>query len=666
MSLNDAQETLRRRYRSALAERTQRIVELLSECRGAVAPERRQTLLGELHTLKGESRMLGLSTLAMLAHGIEDRVLGEAPDWDMLSAAVDAMCLALAEDTSEDLANELLQTACEALGLSPDPARTADEHHTSEPPAAEAGESQRRDKPAPQERWVQVEAGLVDQLCEGLAALSTSFSVHAARLPRSSSMPSPQQLRDVRSAADDIKTQLSDTLLLCLGLRLTPIESTLAGLASHVRVLAKERGKLTDVVVDSRGVRIERDLLESLREPLLHLCTNAVVHGLEPPEARGDKPERGRIELRAETSGSTVIVHVIDDGRGIDTQRLRSLAQQRGITNRSWTGPLGDYGILFEPGFSTHHQTDEVAGRGVGLDVVKRQIENIQGSIELDSVVGRGTTFSLHVPAALTQEHLVVCRVGAGLFGIPAHLVLAIQDLPEPLPKVYRSGEGTLPVRSLPDLLARDEAPGASARLLVLHLFGQRHAAWVPEVLGHFELLRRPTTPAIKAKTGFSASAQTDDGRLVLIFDARSLQNGLQKDTAPAPPAPRKQEVPARKVLLVDDSVVVRDLLSEILVGAGYETQGAEDGQKALQAIERFQPGLVISDIEMPRMDGFQLLEAIRRRTATLPVILVSARSSTADRQRAAALGANAYVAKGEFESGSLVQVVGRYYPGAP
>lgn len=662
--MQDAQQALFRRYRLALAQRAQRVVELLNECRLDMTPELRRSFLGELHTLKGESRMLGLSILTTLVHGVEDQVLSDRADWEVLSAAVDAISVSLATETSEELGADMLQTACEALGLTLDPAVAP---QAQEPLVQKASDSSpsvvEKDKAALHERWIQIEAGLVDQVCEALAALTSSFARHATKIHRWPKQPDAHTLRDTQYETEELKTHLSDALLLCLGLRLTTIEPTLASLASHIRVLAKERGKLVDVVVRAQGVRIERDLLDLLREPLLHLCTNAVVHGIEPTEERAPKDARARIELVAETSGSSVIVRVIDDGRGIDSNSLLSRAQERGLQHRP--GDLGAYQVLFEHGFSTHHATDEVAGRGVGLDVVKRQIERAQGTVEVKSRVGAGTTFSLHLPAALTQEQLVVFRVGPGLYGISAQLVRAISGLEGAPPKTFRIDGLALPLRSLADALAQADTAERTARVLVLHIFGQTHATWVPEVLGHFELLRRPTTPALRAKTGFAASAQLDDGRLVLILDARFLQLTLETDIAPVARAAAAEQRAAKRVLVVDDSVVVRDLISELLLGAGYETRGAENGVQGLEAMDQFQPGLVISDIEMPRMDGFQFLEAIRARSQTLPVVLVTARSSTADRQRAAALGASAYVAKGEFESGSLIQLVGRYFPGA-
>lgn len=611
--------------------------------------------------------MLGLSTLTTLTHGVEEQILSERADWETLSAAVDAISLSLAHETPEDLGTDMLQTACDALGLAVDLPPAAPQEQpaagTTHGDSSPTSPNLSKDKSPLNERWIQLEAGLVDQVCEALASLSNSFALHATKIERWPSQPDARTLRDTKYEAEELKTRLSDALLLCLGLRLTTIEPTLASLASHIRVLAKERGKVVDVVVRAQGVRIERDLLDLLREPLLHLCTNAVVHGIEPSAERAPKSERARIELVAETSGSTVVVRVVDDGRGIDAESLTGRAHERGLQHRP--GALGAYQILFEPGFSTHHSADEVAGRGVGLDVVKRQVERAQGTIEVTSRVGVGTTFSLHLPAALTQEQLVVFRVGTGLFGISAHLVRAIHSLDGALPKTFRVDGQAYPLRSFSAVLARPDTAQRTARVLLLHMFGQTHAAWVPEVLGHFELLRRPTTPALRAKTGFAASAQLDDGRMVLILDAQFLQLNLETDSTPAARAPVIEQRTERRVLVVDDSVVVRDLICELLLGAGYETCSAENGVEGLRAIEQFQPGLVISDIEMPKMDGFQFVEAIRARSQTIPVVLVTARSSTADRQRAAALGASAYVAKGEFEGGSLIQLVGRYFPGA-
>ena len=647
-----------------------RVVELLAAYQTLSDPEKKKSLLGELHTLKGESRMLGLSTLATLVHGIEDRIFGGEFDFEVLSAATDAICLSLAEDTSAEFSESLLQTASEALGLpqGTEELTSAEAETSARPPRGSSNLPQENGPRGPSgggptaaaspNSWVQVDAALVNDLCENFADLATAFSMHVADVAAWGDTPSPQKLREALTALEEMKSQMSGVLQKSLGLRLTSIDPTLSNLASHVRILAHERNKKLEVHVASGGVKIERDLLEFLREPLLHLCTNAVAHGIEEPENRQGKPEKGRIELRAESSGSTVVVRVRDDGRGIDPAKILEKAAQLGI-NDSAKDP---FELMFEPGFSTREIADEVAGRGVGLDVVKRQIEAIGGSIEVVSAPGEGSTFSVHVPAALTQESLVVFQIGEGLYGITAHLVRSVEAVTSNDEHSIRFHDELIPVRSVARLLGQNDEQ--ASRFIVVKLGMHDHALAVSEVLGFFELLRRPTSPALRARTGFVASAQLDDGRLVLVLDQRFLQLKLAEQPS-AEPLRRDQPRPnaKKRVLIVDDSVVVRDLMKEILTGADCETATAKDGAHALKVMKEFKPGLILSDIEMPNMDGFQLLQAIRTHSATLPVILVTARSSTSDRQRATALGASAYIAKGEFERERLVQLVTRYYP---
>jgi len=641
--VSDPQAKLRGKFRAALAERTRNIVSDAAALNGSTDDAVRKQLLGQLHTLKGEARMLGMQQLASLCHALEEQLLSDDLDVIAFMAVVDAVSLAMAETTTEAKSVELINTAAAALGLA----------IIESEPSADDTETGIAEEVA---RWMQVDASMVQKLGENLAALSVEFSGHVVGLQASKTAD-----RETVLKAEELQARLQNALSIALDLRLATIEPLLASMASHVRVLAQERGKLAQVTAKAQGVRVEKNVLEALREPLLHLCTNAVAHGVESPSERGNKSPTASITITAESASSGVIVRVADDGRGI---RGGSVGGAAG----SNADDQAQYSYLFEAGFSTHQKADEIAGRGVGLDVVKRNVELLGGHVHVSSVPGQGTTFSIFVPALLTQQDVVTFDAGGTLYGLSAHSVQAIMTAEDASSSGIRIGGEVVPVRSLSSALGLAVAD-AERHLIVLRLDGKTYAVKVSRLMGNFEVIRRSTSTAFRERTGVEASAQLKDGRLLLILSSGFLRNMLNSHVSHRPRRVLTSDAEPPKVrqrvLVVDDSVVVRDMIAELLSSAGYATATAENGVKGLQEISRFDPGLVVSDIEMPEMDGFELLRRIREMSTTLPVILLTARSSVKDRQRASALGANAYVAKGEFQRDSLVATVGRYYPKA-
>lgn len=663
--MTDPRAELRHRFRATLAARAHAIAERLESAvaEAAEAPLRVE-ILGELHTLKGEARMLGWTTLASVAHALEEQLRRDAPDGVALAAVLDGVVLSLSPETSVSFAEQLWRTALEALGQEP-PVDSDSDASTAqggdlplsvdEPSPGDAGPSAPSDdqRASARDVWVHVSAKAVDDLGETLATFSSQFGQF---LSKCVGRDGTRLERALSSEAERLRTLISEALVLSLDLRLTPVEPLLQRIAAHARVLAAERGKKVQVAVRAGGTRIERSLMDRLGEPLLHLASNAIDHGLELPEDRRDKPALPTLEISAESDSAHVLLRVKDDGRGIDEQAVLRRAREGAVTSFSTTASSLD--LLFQPGFTTRESVDEVSGRGVGLNVVKRTVEALGGTVSVESELGRGTTFLLTIPAALTQEHLLVVRVGELLFGIPGHLVRSVEQGFEGETFSY---QGRLIVRrSLASLLG---VPGGKLEPVacVLELDGSNYAVACDGVQGHFDLIRRPTGPRFAYVSGISGCAHTEEGKLVLIIDSHALQRGLRRASVrPSLPTMGHEQTERAKILVVDDSVVVRDLLSEVLGSAGYQVRSARNGREALAELPVFAPSVIVSDIEMPEMDGFRLLEAVRSRFQELPVILVSARSSEADRTRAKQLGATAYVAKGEFRSESLVEIVGR------
>ena len=307
----------------------------------------------------------------------------------------------------------------------------------------------------------------------------------------------------------------------------------------------------------------------------------------------------------------------------------------------------------------------EISGRGVGLDVVRRRVDELGGNVAVDSFEGAGTRFELMVPATITRERFVVVEVGGGLYGIPARRVLRIAQRDPSAEeaivggRVVRSERGMVRLRELAADLGEASPPSPGDRLLFVKE-GVEEFAWaVRSVLGERELIRRALDPVLAAAGLLSGSAMLDDGRVVLLLRVGEVlrRNGGGRA---APSSPGGDRV-APRVLVADDSPIIRDLLAELLRDAGLEVETAFDGRDALERVDRRAPDLVITDLEMPRLDGFGLVEGVRRRGLELPVIVVSTRGSADDRRRASDLGANAYIVKTGFEGTALLETVARF-----
>jgi chemotaxis protein histidine kinase CheA/ActR/RegA family two-component response regulator len=652
------------RFRAGLLARALRIEKLLE----SEGDEARREALGELHTLKGEGRMLGLSLLADLAHTLEGW-LGQGGTSAGALRGLDAMQKALSSGVPPEIADAVLEAALLELGYVPENEASAapEAAGSSESAPADAARSEAR-------RYVQVDAATVDDLCERLSELGALYGRLRGRT-LALLAASSDQARAHSALGEDfarVSAVVADTTTRAWKLRLVPIEPVLRELRRHARVLAEETGKNLAVRIETRGVELERNVLDQLWDSLLHLVHNAVDHGLETPEERGEKPAVATLTLSAEAVGPHVVLRVDDDGRGIDTAELReSWARAGRLAAPAHATDDQVLELLFEHGFSTRTEVSTVSGRGVGLAVVKRQVERLGGRVRIESELGRGTRFELTVPFTITKERCLIVELGPALYAFPARSVVAVLGTHE-LPAggaqahlVRYRGEG-IPLVSLAAALGLAVgAPDTAA--VVLDLSGRKYALGVPVVQGDPELIRRPAEALLGNLTGIAATALLDDGRLVLMLDGPFLKRALNDPgrRSVAPPSPHAGSR-AKRVLVADDSPVVCQVVREILTSAGYEVELTHDGTEALAAFRRREPDLVLSDLEMPQMGGFELLAEIRRLSQNVPVVMLTTRGSLEDRQRATELGANAYLLKTGFKSDSLLDVVRRFVPGRP
>jgi chemotaxis protein histidine kinase CheA/ActR/RegA family two-component response regulator len=620
---------------------------------------------GELHTFKGEARLLGLFALSELTHGLEELVdESGATDFSTIGMAIDAMHAALSGDASAgEVEARVRQVANELLGLDiAQPESSTDTPTVAVQPEAEAPPVAR----LAQTRWVQIDASLVDALCEQMSDLASSFG----RLQSDLAADREEASTTVAARLAACRELLDGAVDRTWNLRLAPIEPLLRQLEQHAKTLAMRTHKELEVRVTAASVGLERDVVDQVWDSLLHLVQNSVAHGLESPEQRAPKPRRCLLELAAVSSGAGVSLTVRDDGAGIDPNAVRRAALTRGVISELEAETLSDEQVVqlvFRPGFSTTDDINELSGRGIGLDVVKAKIERLGGSIELQSQRGVGTKAVLTVPHTITKERVLVVQVDDMLHGIPCRLVRAVLGERELPPSgaadaTVRYGDEVIPVRSFSAALGSGRKADEPVAL-VLQLGSRLFAVSVTRIVAEQDLLRRPSGSLLSGALGVGASGSLDDGRLVLLLDFAYLERILaQPHRETNAPRPRVATGARRgRVLVVDDSPVVTSLVSEILTGAGLAVEVLNNSKQAMQAIARQEPDLVLSDVEMPEMNGFELLDAIRVQHQSLPVVMLTTRGSVEDRQRASSLGANAYVLKSAFSNDVLLDVIGRF-----
>ncbi|MDJ0973841.1 MAG: hybrid sensor histidine kinase/response regulator [Planctomycetota bacterium] len=456
--------------------------------------------------------------------------------------------------------------------------------------------------------------------------------------------------------------------------RMTSFTAACRGLARAARDVATATGRRAEVHVHGGDVELDRLVVERLRDPLLHLVRNAVSHGIEDPEAReaAGKPPAGEIVLSAALRGDTVVVTVSDDGRGIDHGMLRARAEALGIAVPDEEHALER--LVFEPGFSTAAETTSVSGRGVGLDVVKSEVEALRGTIDLHAEPGQGCRFLLTVPLTLTAMHALLVRCGGRAFAIPSAAVGGlvrmhpdeVRDLPTG-PAIHFH-DRLVPLRRLSDVLGLPaSAPtngGARIPTAIVRGAGADVALAVDELDAECEILIKELGTRLQGLELVSGATTLESGRIALILNTSALVRRVEGH-AVLPPVfeeDAEEATPSRqkRLLLADDSVTTRMMVMGILEQAGYHVSAVPDGMAAWESIQQGNFDLVVSDVEMPRMGGCSLTERIRASTThrELPVILVTGLEKEEHRLRGLAAGANAYVVKSEFDGGSLLEAI--------
>jgi chemosensory pili system protein ChpA (sensor histidine kinase/response regulator) len=662
-----------------------------------------------LHTLKGSARMAGAIRLGELTHLMESRIEFALQAGDLSQAVF------------EDLESQMDRLSGDLDRMRPQPQAAA---AVAAPAAMLRVNAERLDDLIAESGEVAIARSRIEaelrQVKQSLGELSESITRLRTQL-REVEIQADSQLQSRRSLMDEREQEfdplefdrytrlqeltrmmaegLSDALAIqqalarnlgetdaalmhqarlgrdlqqdLMRMRALPFANLSDRLHRIVRQTARDLGKKAELDIQGSQVELDRSVLERIAAPLEHLLRNSLAHGIEEPAARiaAGKNEAGRIAIALRQEANEIVLVASDDGAGLDLERLRAKAIEKGLIGADL--PLSEaeqLQLVFLSGLSTAEKVTELAGRGVGMDVVRTEINAVSGRIEVASSRGRGTTFTIYLPLTLAVTHAVMVRAGSMMVAISSAAVEQVLRIKaDALVALYEKGRVEFqgrdyPLHYLRQLLGQRGATDIQQynSLLLVRSANERVAVHVDELFGNREMVVKSIGPQLARIAGVTGATVLPDGSIVLILNPVQLasrgraarESGVVEAQATAP-------VAAPVVMVVDDSITVRKITSRLLEREGYRVLTARDGVDALEQLKKERPAVMLIDIEMPRMDGFDLTRNVRGdpRTMEIPIIVISSRTAPKHRSRASELGVNVYLGKPYEESELLQQI---------
>lgn len=759
-------QELRALYKAASTEHIQKIeAALLHLEKNPQDQAKLEGLLREAHSLKGDSRMLGVNDAETLAHQMEE-ILGAVKRgeraftsqlYDCLYEGLDAIrkiaheavtgqpagvsvfhvLAQLMQGESSDVLSEMEQPFAEPqdeISIQPiveEPLVFDEEVEVSEPtePAADIlspvsdyeldtirVESERLDKLLTQVGELVVTKSLIaDQLVEidEIIALWEELSRQI--------FSSSQVLKDVesRSQGTELKlwqnfSQLLENRLKRLGtnlnrlrsktydttakletvsdeltsgvnsLRLLPIATIFNLFPRTIRDIAKKQGKEINLEIEGGETRVDKRIIEEMKDPLLHLLRNAVDHGIETPIERQKvgKSPTATVRLRAYQNANTAIIEVLDDGRGLDVEAIKIAAVRRGIRTEEQLARMSTADIqalIFAPGFSTRTAVTEISGRGVGLDVVRANVERLKGTIQVEFTPGKGCLFRITINSILATTQVLIVQVNQNPYGIPVEfvetmLLVSPQEIfavegsqtfsyqGQPVSVVWLADVLSLPVK----VPASTQALNAALKTIpcvILRIGTERLGLLVDTVMEIQDIVLKQQTHLLKRVCNISGATILGTGAVCMILNPLDLFKSAKKMVVSITVKELAEQAQTKqKILLIEDSIPIRTQMVRILESAGYHVTIAVDGQDGFNKLRESTFDAVVSDVQMPNLDGLELTAKIRQlpEYQELPVILVTTLASNDDKQLGEKVGANAYITKGEFDQGVFLDILRR------
>ncbi len=757
-------EELRSLYKEASADHIQKIESgLLDLEKNPLDQAKLEQLLRETHSLKGDSRMLGVKDAETLTHQLED-ILGMVKRGERVLTPPVFECLYQGLDAVRKIAHEAVtgqsagvsvfhvlaqlmgadsvealpdnkeavaqsNAATSAQATVEQPLVTNDAPQASEPPAADAlalgrdyqidtirVESQKLDKLLTQASELVVTKGHIgDRVTEidRIIALWEQWNreAFASRLTYDELERRLQttELQPLQNFYNLVETRLEQLGALLARLRTTSYEdnakletvanelesgihslrllpfSTIFNLFPRsVRDIAKQQGKEVNLVLEGADTSVDKRILEEMKDPLLHLLRNAIDHGIETPTERQSmgKPPVATIRLRGYQVGSTVSIEVTDDGRGLDVEAIKGAAVRRGIRTEKELAEMSTaeiQALIFAPGFSTRTAVTEISGRGVGLDVVRANVERLKGNIQVEFTPRQGCLFRITLSSSLATTDALIVQISQHPYAIPVGFVEAMQ-LVSPQEVFATGGSQTLPFQGesitvawLADLLGLPvKAPTSTKALhaasktipcIILRIGSERLALLVDSILEQQNIVLKPQSLLLKRVRNISGATILGTGDVCMVLNPPDLFKSARKAIASVTVKELTEQAQVKqKILLVEDSIPIRTQMKRILESAGYEVTAAVDGEDGFNKLRAGSFKAVVSDVQMPNLDGLGLTAKIRQfqEYKQLPVILVTTLASQEDKDQGHQAGASAYITKGDFEQGVLLDTLRR------
>ncbi|MBD2775994.1 Hpt domain-containing protein [Iningainema sp. BLCCT55] len=717
-------EELRNAYQISSFERLQKLeASLLQIEKNPFDTATLEQMLRGVHSLKGDSRSVGVETVEVLSHEIEEILLGVKRKQialtpsvsDRLLQGLDAMGRLIQEATTGKPSGvdtvQILDSLMETVWIPP----VEEFQSFFEPPqpvevaklpsSSEVNETHRIDTIRVETRHLDALMAQAEELTVTKIAIAhataqieemlTLWEEWKASLSKGRSVDSPfnranpyqERLEKIINSVWTSTQENSSRLEIVTGelrekirtLRLLPLSNVFQLYHRVVRDLAKQQSKQVELIIEGGETTADKRLIEEIQDSLMHMVRNAIDHGIETPAEREQlgKPPIATIWLRGYQTANNIVIEVADDGRGLDIEKIKQTALEREICTKEALATMTSnqiYALILAPGFSTRSLITEISGRGIGLDVVRTNVERLKGNIHIESTPGRGCLFRIQLSTTLTTVHALLLEIQGVVYALPIEFVLTtLLVLPEQISTIEDKAyiifeDQSISVANLADVLESNQAdaktsvaeqPKSNLKPCILLKVGEQQAGFfVDACLDTQEIVLKPQSQLLKRVRNVSGATILPTGEVCMILNPSDLLKSLQKQSISVSIKPKERKKPV--ILLVEDSIPVRTQEKRLLENAGYEVVLAVDGLDGYNKLRTRDFDAVISDVEMPNLDGFALTAKIRQyqEYSKLPIILVTTLAGDEDKQKGIAAGADAYIIKGKFNQSILLETL--------
>ncbi|MDD5723084.1 MAG: response regulator [Syntrophales bacterium] len=673
------------------------------------------------HTLKGASRMMSFIPISELAHKLEsaldalrqEKIQKSGPFSDLLFRCIDTISEMVEKAASGEALAEIPEKLGEELERAADGkvSREIQPGEIMKAPFPKSEKQRISDKQSAIPDSIRISGDRLDRLIKLIGEIASghhrlmylikefeklsAISMDLLPLIKTEGTPTgyfqkkpintavtdlfygiQQAMPGVKEHAGVLEHLIEEFQDMSLQLRMLPLSTLFNAFQRTVRDISREFGKEIDFLIEGGETELDKKMIEKLGDPLLHMIRNSIDHGIEDPVIRKQKgkPEVGEIKLKAGYEGENVLIELSDDGAGISVDKIKEKAIKKNLLDKEQIDILPHseiINLIFQPGFSTSDMITDLSGRGVGMDVVQKNIrEDLKGAIRIETKQDHGTTFFIRLPLTMAIMHVLSVGVGDMAFAVPSNFIDEIitvgeEDLIDVVgEKAVRRKDQVIPVVALADLLRlKTNGPRRENDLLIFIVTtgGEYLGLLVNSLLAEEYRTVKPLPSHLRTAQWISGVTISSQNKIENVLHIPKIMDVVKEvkieEMLMNRPKPDKKTI---HILVVDDSISTREIEKSILESYGYNVTIAGDGVEALKNAQEFDFDLVITDIEMPRLDGFSLTEKLRNseKNKDIPIILVSSRDKEGDKRRGLEVGADAYIIKGDFDQTSLLDTV--------